>query len=612
MSAAPQGPAPLIAQALQALGKRNLLLSIHDSSYPSAAGQETGRGTPYSQGGQDFIRFAARLGFSGLLFGPQGQTSDVNPSPYDGTIFSKNVLSIALPPLAEPAWDEILDRRVLAELVDGMPAGCGRRVAYDQVFHAQRKALWSAFQGLRRRPQSSLHGRLEAFCRENRSWLERDVGFEPLLGAESPARSGLSEAEDAEQSRAFYRFCQFVVHAQHRELRQLTRALQLKLYGDLQIGLSHQDRSVLGSLFLENYLMGAPPSRTNPEGQPWSYPVFDPEQYGALTESGFAPGPVLMLMRARIAKLLAEFDGLRIDHPHGLICPWVYKAAEPDPLLAVQQGARLFSSPDLPDHPELARYALVQASQLNRSVSRYDDSWERTLSDTQIQRFSILFDVVVSSVHEQGRDITDILCEVLSTQPFPLRKVMECHRLGRFRVTQKANLSDPADGYRSENSQPADWIMIGNHDTAPLWLLLHKWRTSGALPAHAQHLAERLICEPERRAAFASKLSQDAGLLAQAKLAELFASPAQNILIFFADLLGMTEQYNTPGVISADNWTLRVAPDYAQDYQDKLAANAALNLPLALAMAMRARGAEFIRAHQELLTRLEAQSQLGA
>ncbi len=589
----------LTALALSALGKRNLLLSIQDPSFPSAPGQDTGRGSPYSRGGEEFLRFAARLGFSGILFGPQGQTSYVNASPYDGTLFSKNILSIALAPLAEKEWANILSGEVLARQIAEAPADSARRVPYHHVFTAQRRTLWSAFHRFTALDQASeLPARLAAFCRENRAWLFRDAGFEPLLTGRS---SGKSKAEE----RAFYRFCQFIVHAQHQELRRLAGGLRLKLYGDLQIGVSFQDRQVLGPLFLEDYLLGAPPSRTNPEGQPWAYPVFDPEKYYVGEQGGPGEGPVLSFMRARIAKLLAEFDGLRIDHPHGLICPWVYKAAAADPLTAVQKGARLFSSPDLPDHQGLARYAIALPEQLHRAKNRYDDDWVRALTDEQVARYSVLYDVVIDSLRAQGLDVADLLCEVLSTQPFPLRKVMERHRMGRFRVTQKANLNDPQDGYRSENAEPPDWIMVGNHDTAPLFSLLGKWRVAGTLPAHARHLAERLICEPERRAAFALRLQSEPGLLAQAKFAELFASRAENLLIFFSDLLGLTAVYNTPGVISDDNWSLRVAPDYKEDYLRKLALDAALNLPLALSLALRARGASFVSTHLYLIEKLE-------
>jgi 4-alpha-glucanotransferase len=61
-----------------------------------------------------------------------------------------------------------------------------------------------------------------------------------------------------------------------RLLHERMEGAGLKLYGDLQIGISAKDAWAYQGLFLDNYLMGAPPSRTNPEGQPWNYPVLDP------------------------------------------------------------------------------------------------------------------------------------------------------------------------------------------------------------------------------------------------------------------------------------------------------------------------------------------------
>ena len=48
--------------------------------------------------------------------------------------------------------------------------------------------------------------------------------------------------------------------------------------------------------------MGAPPSRTNPDGQPWGYPVLDPRQYFRPDGQSSPPddGPALALFRARL------------------------------------------------------------------------------------------------------------------------------------------------------------------------------------------------------------------------------------------------------------------------------------------------------------------------
>ncbi|MCK6590137.1 MAG: 4-alpha-glucanotransferase, partial [Polyangiaceae bacterium] len=387
-------------------------------------------------------------------------------------------------------------------------------------------------------------------------------------------------------------FMQLVAHDQHVRLRGFTRSLGLKLYGDLQIGYSARDIWAYQSLFLRNYRMGAPPSRTNPEGQAWNYPVFDPGQYFARSTEGGAvvPGPAMRMLTARLEKLFEEFDGIRIDHPHGLVCPWVYHAGQPDALAAVRAGARLFSSPNLPDHPDLMHFAIAREDQLNPRAARHADDWVTSLDKDQVRRYGVLFDAAVEAARRSGRDVSDLVCEVLSTMPYPLKRVMEEHNLGRFRVTQKADLKNPADVYRSENAAPEDWIMVGNHDTKPIWLLVDQWFQSGHARDQAAYLAERLAPSQSSREAFAAKLVESPGELLHAKMADIFASRAENVMIFFSDLFGEKRIFNIPGTVSETNWSMRVHVDFEADYRAKLARGAALNLPKALATALRARG----------------------
>jgi hypothetical protein len=106
-------PDSSITEALRLLETSDLLLAVHDASFPCAEGEDTGRGTPYSSGGLALARFARYLGFTGLQLGPQGQTSSVNHSPYDGTLFSRNILSLDLKALVDngllsrPAWGKV-------------------------------------------------------------------------------------------------------------------------------------------------------------------------------------------------------------------------------------------------------------------------------------------------------------------------------------------------------------------------------------------------------------------------------------------------------------------------------------------------------------------------
>ncbi len=628
-----------IAEALHLLHIERLVLGVHDASFPGLVGEDIGRGSPYSFGGRAFLRFAADLGFTGVQLGPQGRTSPVNVSPYDGTLFAKSPLSIALGPLVEEdRWQGLLSKESLSAAVRCRPANADRRVDYAHVRRAQfeiLRAVHTAYTGGGGR-WTTLAQAFATFAREQDEWLESDGLFEALathhrtldwqqwpgetgevpdarLWAPRAGEEAACARRRAEIARVhakevdFARFCQFLVYVQHAALREELAGLGLKLYGDLQTGVSHRDRWRYQTLFLTDYRMGAPPSRTNPAGQPWGYPVLDPDSYGS-KEAGEGPGS--RFVRARLGKMLGEFDGLRIDHPHGLVCPWVYRSDDPSPLHAVQNGARLFASPDLPDHPALARFSLVGRADLapDPRHPRYEDDWVRRLSDLQVERHGTIFDLIVETARARGGQVGDLACEVLSTCPSPLAAVLARHGLGRFRVVQKADPENVRDPYRTASSAPADWVMLGTHDTPPIWRVFEQWRSSERRSAWARYLAERLQPIPEKRPALAERLALDPVRFKRALCADLFIGPARNVAIFFSDLLGGKEIYNRPGEVHPENWTLRVPPDYAQLYRMRCAAGEAIDLPGALALAMRARFSPLPEPHAALVAALERQS----
>ena len=627
----------LIAEALRTLRIERLVLGVHDGCFPSLPGEDIGRGSPYSFGGRAFLRFAAGLGFTGLQLGPQGRTSPINASPYDGTLFAKSPLSVALGPLAgEDPWQELLSKDALATAVRERPANAAHRIDHAYVRRAQDKALRTAYAAFSQRTGNqweALAQRFETFTRDQADWLESDGLFETLaahhgtldwqhwpdtssgvpdarLWSPGPGQEEACVRRRAEVARDhvtevnFAHFCQFLVHSQHSALRDDLVPLGLKIYGDLQVGVSHRDLWRHQGLFMANYQMGAPPSRTNPSGQPWGYPVLDPDGYGS-KEAGEGPG--LRFVRARLGKMLGEFDGLRIDHPHGLVCPWVYRTDDPYPLHAVQHGARLFASPDLPDHPDLARFSLVARADLatNPRHPRYEDDWVRRLTDAQVTRHGVIFDVLVETVRAHGGQVADIACEVLSTCPSPLAAVLTRHGLGRFRVVQKADPDNVRDPYRTALAEPSDWVMLGTHDTPPIWRVFEQWRSTVRKSEWAHYLASRLAPVFEHRAALADRLLRDPRLFRRAFCADLFLGPAQNVSIFFADLLGGKEIYNRPGEIHPENWTLRVPSDYAQLYRARCASGEAFDLPGALALALRARFSPLQDVHATLVAALE-------
>jgi len=588
----------LIDAALDELGVTRLLLAIHDVSFPSDPDEDIGRGSPSTRGAERLFAFARELGFTGIQLGPQGQTSRTNPSPYDGTIFSRHIGSIALRslmptgPFAGLVSDATLAGAVLLD--PGGPAQHAR--AYD----ISQAIVEEAHASLRAGARPDIATAVAAFRSDHASWLDRDALFmamsaarggesvktwselearlcHPRVGDEERSSLRIRERE-AEHAEAIDRYAlgQLLAHEEHAHVRTTCAAHDLVLYGDFQVGYSEADMWAHAAAFLDGYAMGAPPSRTNPEGQPWNYPVLDPDQ---LT------GRARALLVARVDKAFSEYDSLRLDHPHGLVCPWVYRTDTADPAQAVRDGARLFESPDLPDHPDLVRFAIARPEQLDRTRPRYGDDWVRTLDEDQVTRYAALIEAIGQAAVRHGRSRDDLSCEVLSTMPLPLCRVLQRFNLGRWRVTQKADLDNPRDVYRSETAEPVDWVMLGNHDTAPVFALVRGW--PDAKRAHwISHLTQRLALPP----ATAQSLAASPGKLATAMLAELFACAAENVSIFFGDLFGLAERFNVPGLVSEENWRLRLPADFEAAYERGLASDAVLDIPLALALALDARG----------------------
>src|SRR5512146_27005 len=327
------------------------------------ADEDVGHGAPSSTGAKELLRFAAGLGFDAIQLGPHGATSRGDASPYNGTLFSRNPTAIALAPLARAEWGEILDPAVLESVARARPAP-GDRVAHGYAHAAARRALAAVavgFRELRRRgptgTASEIVAAFDAFRQAQAEWLTRDALYEILqeqyggrcwdewesgddrgLLAPAPGAERASEARrhallSAHRSSVEdYAIVQFIAHEQHRRFVERAHALGLAVYGDLQIGMSDRDAWAARSFLLRDWRMGAPPSRTDPGGQAWGFPLLDPRHYLERDRSGaLVDGAALRFFRARVRKVAAEFDGLRVDHPHGPVSPWVYRGGpEPD------------------------------------------------------------------------------------------------------------------------------------------------------------------------------------------------------------------------------------------------------------------------------------------
>ena len=96
-----------VADALKVLDKKNLALILHGVSFPSSLGENTGFGTYNSDGAKRVFDFMSGV-FNALQLGPAGKTKISDPSPYCGTVFSKNPLFINLQALTTGEWEHLL------------------------------------------------------------------------------------------------------------------------------------------------------------------------------------------------------------------------------------------------------------------------------------------------------------------------------------------------------------------------------------------------------------------------------------------------------------------------------------------------------------------------
>lgn len=614
----------LIKQALKRLGIDRFVLSIHDQSFPSFPDEDIGRGSPYSRGGRDFLKFIQQLGFTIVQLGPQGKTSREDISPYNSTIFSRNILSLS-PSLLCESLPELLNCDEFNEILVGYKDRLNVSDSFvDSInsYDISKKVISTVYNNFLKSKNtntslvSKFHSYIQKQNQTNINWFERDSIYEALTNLyktddwtlwngpdrtfidshlyrnsekeKKPVKIKRIENIKEEYFSIIEQFAlgQFLLEEQHESVRNEAHKIGLHFYGDLQIGFSHQDIWSWDELFLPRYLLGAPPSRSNIEGQPWGYPVLNPELY-------FTPdrkiGPALQLVLERVKKLLNEFDGLRIDHPHGLVCPWVYRIDIDNPYTAVQNGARLFSSPNLADHPDLKKFSIVREDQLNPDPNylRYGEQWEQNFTEEQVNQYATVIDLILNEAYAHNLQKEDILCEVLSTWPNPLRAVMTNRNLGRFCVTQKTDPNNPTDIYRRENTGPQDWIMAGNHDTKPLLLLIKEKTSTPWYTARSKLLASELSSEKDRES-FIQSL-RDPYKFRDAMLTELFLGPARNVSMFFPDLFGMEQIYNKPGIIDDLNWKLRITPDYKEIYNEKIRTGEAPDLARVLSTALSVR-----------------------
>ena len=617
----------IVAEALKVLNKKHLAFISHANSFPAEAGKNTGFGSVNSNAARKLIDFLSGV-FTDIQLGPSGKTKSIDASPYTGTIFSNNPLFIDLEQLTTDKWFNILSYETYNRITENNPNKNTNKTAYSYIFNAQEEALKEAYNNFRNKDCSELKANFEKYKQDNNFWLEKDSLYEalsvehgndywPMWNNEMDKRL-YNPQNDEEKERYsarinelkekyfdvidFYSFCQFVISVQNTESREYAQSKGMKMIADRQVAFSDRDNWAYQAYFLPGWCLGCPPDYFSEDGQMWGFPVMDPEKLfnpdGSLGEGG-------ILMKELYKKMFTENPGgVRIDHMVGLIDPWVYVSGKKP---KIEEGAgRLYSSPE---HPFLSKYAIATEDDLNPEVEADKEERILKLTDEQIKRYGALVEkIVIGAAQEVGLDKDSIVCEDLGTLTYPVVSVMKKYDLQGMKLIQFVVPEKPEHPYRCKNINARSWAMVGTHDNEPIAMWANATVNTEAGYLNGKNLAEDLYPDAtdEEKEQIAVRISKDAPFLTQTKFVELFACKAENIQIFFTDLLGLYDVYNRPGTSGDQNWSLRIPDNYDEVYANNLKEGKALNLPLILKLAIEARGHEFANANHEIIRKLES------
>lgn len=197
--------------------------------------------------------------------------------------------------------------------------------------------------------------------------------------------------------------------------------------------------------------------------------------------------------------------------------------------------------------------------------------------------------------------------KTLGTLTFPVESVMKEYDLQGMRLTQFVKHEMPEHPYRCCNIVERSWAMVGTHDNEPISMWADSMINTHEGYLNVVNLVDDMYSELQGkdRDDLIVKLTTDAKALMNVKLAEIFASKAANVQVFFTDFFGIKATYNTPGTSGDKNWSLRVPDNFEEVYCSNCKDGLALNLPLILKMAIEARGTKFAKKQDKLLKELE-------
>ncbi|MBK1829212.1 4-alpha-glucanotransferase [Verrucomicrobiaceae bacterium R5-34] len=394
----------------------------------------------------------------------------------------------------------------------------------------------------------------DAFCQAEQDWLvpytkyrwlmeqagteEWDLWPEAYNSAEKAER-WLAQQAGAEQGMRFYAWVQWHAFSQWRELREYAAERDVKLMGDIPIGISYSSADVFfePQWFDLSLSGGSPPEKVFKEdafacqwGQNWGVPIYN---WKALRKDNFS------WWRRRIEKLTDVFHIFRIDHILGFY--------------------RIFSFPWRPNRN--AEFLGLSKPKAKKLTGGRLPKFHPFPDDTVAHKKSNLAagDEYLKMVLEAAGD-SEVVGEDLGCVPDYVRPHLAKLGIAGFKI---CHWEEAAKGKAVPGSEypECSFATYATHDHESISAL---WNT----------LVE-MLDGPDRKGALEglTLLSDFAGLpkgkdakvyghydpvIKWALFESLFQSRSNYAAIMITDLIDSCKRINIPGTVGGENWRYRL------------------------------------------------------
>lgn len=584
---------PTIKEGLKVLNKE-LGFIIHNQSVPSNPKINTGIGSLLSKNAREFfLPFLVGHGFNSVQQEPNYIRRVSDPSPYNPLSTSKNIYMIPLEKLASEEYGFLLQPKDLKFLQTKNE----EKVNYKSVYRNYNKALFTAYRNwytlkYDKAKQQELSNDFVNFKTEHWKEYEQNAMYELLtqinkeedwtkwpdkhkylydrpeykIEKDELLRKNISDID-------FHIFKQWLIEREIAKTNSENNKMGIKIIADTPIAFTPAEVWMNKDLFLENLVLGCPPDYFSKDGQRWGFAFLDPHK---IFNKGGSLGKGGEFLKKRYESIFAASPGgVRIDHLIGLIDPFVYTKDEP---MTNTNSGRIYTSPNIPIFKDYGRY---------------------TEAD-----FTAIFDKIIFPAAEKyGITKDKIICEDLGCITEPVKKVIQKLNLTGLTLTQF--------GYSGYDAPERNVVLIGSHDnqsfieyTDGLFARASQGHDRERFMHKTHILGSDTVIPGKDVNQYREEIRRDKKTFMAASVAELFTSPAKKIQIFFTDFFGIGKTYNTPGA-KKDCWTLRLQSNYEDLYYENLKNGTAINLPQAIATAIRQKGTEFSSQHTKLLRKLD-------